>query len=109
MDSTTKKHNDRPKVSLLSIINFFLILITLLTVLSISSRLGGQPSTKTASNDTTALQQQVTALSTKLDEISSTLASNKPASTRPFNYLQCNGNITSIGSISTVSSQCYPY
>jgi len=109
MDTTNRKHSERPKASVLTIINFLLLCTLLISVSSMSSKIGSPTSVVTANTDTGSTQQEITALSTKIDSLSTTLELSKSTSTKPFSYLSCDGRITTIGSISTMSSQCYPY
>lgn len=115
MDLATKKHDERPKASALTIVNFLLLCTLLVFVLSLSSRIGNTASqTTTASSGASAIetvntQQEITALSAKIDDLTSAVNAGKPTSTKPFNYLSCSGSITSYGSTGSTTSQCYPY
>lgn len=112
MDTTTKGHGERPRASALSIINFLLLCVVLIFMLSISARVGtptAATTTTTAGADTGSVQQEITNLSTKIDTLTSSVQSSKATSTKPFNYLSCSGSTINSGSVSTMSSQCYPY
>lgn len=113
MDTTTKRHSERPKASSLAIINFLLLCVVLIFMFSLSARIGtptaATTTTTTASTDTVSVQQEITDLSTKIDTLTSSVQTSKSTSIKPFNYLSCSGSTINSGSVSTMSSQCYPY
>lgn len=113
MDTTSKRYSDRPRASVLTIINFLLLCLVLIFMFSLSAKIESPTSTtavgSTTTTDTSNVQQQITDLGTKIDALTTSVQANKSTSTKPFNYLSCNGSTINNGSLSTMSSQCYPY